>query len=184
MGDQGLQEHTGRLVAAIGQLGAELGISRVAVQIYALLYLSEEEVSLDEISESLRISKATASVNARELERWGAVRRVWLEGSRKDFYTANRDTLGVVLRALRDGLRRRLGHLDGPLAEARGDLQQLARKGGTREERGRARKALARVEEVSGMLASANDLLDAFGGEAGARRLLPALLSLAKARRS
>lgn len=47
-------------------------------------------------------------MNIRELENWGAVRKVWVKGSRKDFYQANLDTLNVVLNRLKIGLQIRL----------------------------------------------------------------------------
>lgn len=103
-------------VEALGNLGTELGLNRAVAQIYALLYLREAELSLDDIAEALVVSKATVSTNMRDLERWGAARRTWVEGSRKDWFVANRDTLGVVLAALRDGLRRRLDRLEDALA--------------------------------------------------------------------
>ncbi len=95
-------------VESIGQLSASLGLSRVAGQLYALLYLSERPISLDEMVETLKISKGNVSVNIRELEKWGAVRKVWVKGSRKDYYEADLDVLKVVLSRLKEGLQHRL----------------------------------------------------------------------------
>ena len=65
-------------------------INRVGGQIYALLYLSEEPLSLDEIGQSLGVSKSNISINIRMLEDYNLVRKVWVKGSRKDYYAAER----------------------------------------------------------------------------------------------
>ncbi len=64
----------GRFIHQVGEFGAGLGLSRSVGQLYALLYMSAEPMCLDEMAEACRMSKASASVNVRELERWGAVR--------------------------------------------------------------------------------------------------------------
>ncbi len=108
-----------RFTDALGDLGAELGLNRVVAKIYALLYLRQETLSLEALAEELQVSKATISINIRELERWEAVRRVWVDGSRKGFYVANPDVVGVILSALGEGFRRRLSRLEGELGQIR-----------------------------------------------------------------
>ncbi len=39
----------------------------------------------------LKISKGDASLNIRELERLGIVKKIWIRGDRKDFYEAELD---------------------------------------------------------------------------------------------
>lgn len=104
-----------RILRSIGQLGAEIGLNRIAVQLYALLYLSEEPVSLDDMARALAVSKAAVSINVRALERWGAARRVAQPGSRRDHYEAERDVVSVVLRQIQQGAARRLDRLDSSL---------------------------------------------------------------------
>ena len=65
-------------------------INKAGGQIYALLFLSDEPLSLDEISKRLGISKSNVSINIRLLEDFSLVRKVWVKGSRKDFYAAER----------------------------------------------------------------------------------------------
>ena len=65
-------------------------INRVGGQIYALLFRSEEPLSLDEISNRLGVSKSNIAINIRMLEEYGLVRKVWVKGSRKDYYAAER----------------------------------------------------------------------------------------------
>jgi len=72
-------------------------INRVGGQIYALLFLSDEPLSLDEISDKLGVSKSNISINVRMLEEYGLVRKVWVKGSRKDYYAAERSYPKKVL---------------------------------------------------------------------------------------
>lgn len=65
-------------------------INKAGGQIYALLFLSDEPLSLDEISKRLGISKSNVSINIRLLEDFNLVRKVWVKGSRKDYYAAER----------------------------------------------------------------------------------------------
>ncbi len=94
-----------------GQLSARLGLSRTVGQLYALLFLSDEPLCLDYMVERLRVSKGSVSTNIRELEKWGGVRKVWVKGSRKDFYEANPDTLKIVINRFKGGIQERLNEM-------------------------------------------------------------------------
>lgn len=90
------------------ELGVYLGLNRTVGQIYGLLYINPSPVALEDIAKTLRISKGGASVNIRELERWGAVRKVWVQGSRKDFYEANQDFLNVAYSRIKNRVQKML----------------------------------------------------------------------------
>lgn len=83
-------------VTMAGELGLSLGLNRTVGQIYGILYLSERHLSLDEIVGRLGVSKGSVSLNIRELERWGAVRKIWVPGTRKDYYEACTDLAGIL----------------------------------------------------------------------------------------
>ena len=72
-----------------GALTQSFGLGRVAGQVYALLYFSPAVRSLSDLQLTLGISKGSASMVVRQLEQWGAVRKVWVRGDRKDYYEAN-----------------------------------------------------------------------------------------------
>jgi len=80
---------TGIFVEGIGTAAATSGIlSQLGGRIFALLYLRERPLSLDEIAAELDQSKSNISVNVRGLVEWHLVRRVPVAGSRKDHYEA------------------------------------------------------------------------------------------------
>lgn len=99
-----------QFIDAAGEVAEHFSVNRIVGQLYALLYIRPDPVSLDEMAERLRISKGSASVNIRILEEWNAVKKTWVQGSRKDFYTANPDIYKIVSQRLQQGLVRRLNH--------------------------------------------------------------------------
>lgn len=89
-----------RFILAAGHTAHGFGLGRLAGRIYALLFLAARSLSLDEISDELKISKASASITLRRLAAWKLVQRVPLPESRRDFYRAE----GDFSRVIRDGI--------------------------------------------------------------------------------
>lgn len=93
-------------VAGLGRLARFFGFSEVMGRLYGTLLLSPEPLSLDDLAESLRISKGSVSMNMRALERWGMAHEVWMRGERKKYYEAEPD-LWQVIRNVLTGRERR-----------------------------------------------------------------------------
>src|ERR671918_2068769 len=76
-------------VDGMGTAAATSGVlSQFQGRIFAVLYLEDQPLSLDEIAEALQQSKSNISINIRGLVEWHLVRRVAVRGSRKDHYQA------------------------------------------------------------------------------------------------
>jgi DNA-binding transcriptional regulator GbsR (MarR family) len=67
------------------------GMPRSAGRIFGYMMLAETPCSLDEMAESLQVSKASASTNARLLEQVGLLERTIEVGDRRDFYRMRPD---------------------------------------------------------------------------------------------
>ena len=89
------------MVEACGRLCQLLGLPRSIGLIYGLLYLSAEPLALDDVARLLGISKGSASMGTRQLSSWGAVRQVWVQGNRRDYFEAIPD-LGTLMRGAYD----------------------------------------------------------------------------------
>ena len=91
-GEVVLEEAIDTFIQGAGKVSSALlgMINRVGGQIYALLFIADEPMSLDEIADRLGVSKSNVSVNIRMLEDYSLVRKVWIKGSRKDYYAAER----------------------------------------------------------------------------------------------
>lgn len=81
----------------INQICRKFGLNNIMAQLYSILYFSDKPMSLNDMVDRLKISKGSASVNIRALERYGAVRKAWIKGSRKDFYEAEPDVYKVIM---------------------------------------------------------------------------------------
>ncbi len=97
-------------------------VNRVGGQIYALLFLMREPLSLDEICDLLKTSKGNVSVNIRLLEEQGLVRKVWVKGSRKDYYEAVRDYPKKLIKGFFDRVRDGIEHSLRIIEQCRADL--------------------------------------------------------------
>lgn len=107
-----------RFIQDAGTLSQSLGFGRAIGQIYAYLYFSQEARSLTDMQHRLGISKGSASTNVRQLEQWGAVKKVWVKGDRKDYYEAN-DWFGRILKnALVDTVNKRVSAYGASLEES------------------------------------------------------------------
>lgn len=62
------------------------GLPRIGGQVFGLLMISEDDLSLDEMSDALEVSKASVSINTRLLEHRGVIERVGHRGDRRDYY--------------------------------------------------------------------------------------------------
>jgi HTH-type transcriptional regulator, glycine betaine synthesis regulator len=96
------------MVEAGARFSQLLGLPRSTGQIYGLLYLSPRPVSLDEMVELLKISKASASIGTRQLAGWNAIRQVYIVGDRRDYYEASYELTQLIQRGLKDFVRPRL----------------------------------------------------------------------------
>lgn len=113
-----LEQLRTRFVATGGQITQSIGIGRVIGQIFAYIYFSREPQGLDDLTDALDISKGSASMGVRQLEQWGALKRVWIKGDRKDYYEATEDFGRMIRRALLDLIGRRMETADTLLSDA------------------------------------------------------------------
>jgi len=91
-----------------GRMGAHWGVGKVMAEIQALLYLSREPLSLEDMAERLKISRSNVSMNVRALQDLGVVRKVTVPGDRRDYYCADDDIPRVARRLAAEKKKREL----------------------------------------------------------------------------
>lgn len=74
------------------------GFRRHMGRLWTILYLSPEPMTTAELSEALQLSSSAVSLSLGELVRWGAVRKTWRPGERKDFYEAENSVWKLLRR--------------------------------------------------------------------------------------
>src|SRR4029079_6784947 len=72
----------------VGRLIEFWGFKRNMGRVWTVLYLSPDPMSAEDLRRALTLSSGAVSMTLSELSRWGVVRKVWVQGERKDFYTA------------------------------------------------------------------------------------------------
>jgi DNA-binding transcriptional regulator GbsR (MarR family) len=85
-------------VERVGRFFEADGAARNSGRMLGLLLLCTREMSIDEIADRLRISRASVSTNARQMETLGVVQRVSHMGDRRDYYRIAADLERTLLR--------------------------------------------------------------------------------------
>ncbi|HOZ69172.1 MAG TPA: MarR family transcriptional regulator [Chitinophagaceae bacterium] len=103
-----LTEAKQQFISSWGAFGTHWGINRTMAQIHALLLVSPEPLTQDDIMEELNISRGNTNMNIRELINWGLVERVLISGERKEFFSAEKDIWKVVKQIVKERKKREL----------------------------------------------------------------------------
>jgi DNA-binding transcriptional regulator GbsR (MarR family) len=97
-----------QFISSWGAFGTHWGINRTMAQIHALLLVSSEPLTQDDMMQELNISRGNTNMNIRELINWGLVERVLLPGERKEYFTAEKDIWKVVKQIVKERKKREL----------------------------------------------------------------------------
>lgn len=103
-----LTEARQQFISSWGAFGTHWGINRTMAQIHALLLISPDPLTQDDIMDQLNISRGNTNMNIRELINWGLVDRVLLSGERKEYFTAEKDIWKVVKQIVKERKKREL----------------------------------------------------------------------------
>lgn len=102
------KEAKNKFVQTWGALGSQWGINKTMAQIHALLMVSHEAVSMEDIMEELQISRGNASMNLRALMDWGIVYKEYKAGERREYYTAEKDLDELAVKISRERSKREI----------------------------------------------------------------------------
>lgn len=86
----------------VGRLMEFWGFKRPMGRMWTLLYLSPAPLGAAELGEQLKMSAGAVSMTLNELLKWGAVKKSWRPGERRDFYEAETSIGKLVQRVLRE----------------------------------------------------------------------------------
>jgi DNA-binding transcriptional regulator GbsR (MarR family) len=69
-----------------GEMGTRWGINRTVAQIHALLFISPEPLTAEELTDTLQVARSNVSNSLRELQGWGIVKVVHVMGDKRDHF--------------------------------------------------------------------------------------------------
>lgn len=102
------QEAKDKFINTWGSLGSLWGINKAMAQIQALLFISKEPLSMEDIMEELQISRGNTSMNLRQLMDWGIVTKELIPGERKEFFTTEKDVQELARIVAKERSRREI----------------------------------------------------------------------------
>ena len=150
-----------------GVLGSKWGINRTMAQIHALLMVSSEALSTDDVMEQLSISRGNAHSNLRELVQWRLVNSVIKKGERKEFFEAEKDVARIFSLVIKERKSREFD----PALEMLHACQEKTRGLKSAE----AKAFNKQIGELSGIMDSVSGILDK-ASKSGPSKMLTALL--------
>jgi DNA-binding transcriptional regulator GbsR (MarR family) len=128
-----LDEVKDKFVLHWGEMGSLWGINRTMAQVHALLFISADPLSANEIMDELQISRGNVSMALRELMAWGIASRVHIKGERREFYTTEKDVWHLFRIIARERKKREVDPTIEVLRESVAKLNQLPDSDGNYE---------------------------------------------------
>jgi len=97
-----------KFIEAWGKLGSEWGINRTMAQVHALLLISPDALTTEEIMETLSISRGNANMTLRDLIGWGLIEKQHKAGERKEYFFADKDVWNIARQVAKERKKREL----------------------------------------------------------------------------
>ncbi len=110
---------------SIGRLIEFWGFKRNMGRIWGVLYLASAPVTARSLRERLVLSTGSVSMTLNELQRWGVVKRVHVDGSRQEHFAAETNLWKMVSRVFRERELLEIVEAIGALEEALAQLPEV-----------------------------------------------------------
>ena len=146
-----------RVADAIGGLMEFWGFKRNMGRLWALLYLEPRPLSAADLCERLALSSGAVSMTLAELSKWGAVKKAWVPGERRDYYEPETSIWKMVSRVFRE---RELRLIQGSIETFEAAIAALSRPA-TGDEAARLSFARGRIERLLELAQVGRKLLEA-----------------------
>jgi DNA-binding transcriptional regulator GbsR (MarR family) len=91
-----------------GEMGGRWGVNRTVAQVHALLYLSPEPLTAEDIADLLSVARSNVSTSLRELQNWQLVHATHRMGDRRDFFSTSHDVWQLFLTVVQQRVEREI----------------------------------------------------------------------------
>lgn len=112
-------EARNKFIQAWGTLGSSWGINKAMAQIHALLLISTEPLSAEDIMSELQMSRGNVNMNLRALMDWGIVKKEHRVGERKEFFSTGKDVWELAKQVSKERRRREIEPILSVLSEVK-----------------------------------------------------------------
>jgi HTH-type transcriptional regulator, glycine betaine synthesis regulator len=145
----------------VGRLIEFWGFKRNMGRVWTVLYLSPDPLSAEDLRHALGLSSGAVSMTLSELARWGVVRRVWIQGERRDFYAAEVQLWRMISRVFNERERSEIIDAIEAFEHALVELDRLRKSAGEVSTKARAELQYERISQLLDLARLGRRLLDA-----------------------
>ena len=103
-----LTDSTKQFILHWGEMGTRWGVNRTVAQVHALLYLSPEPLTAEDIAETLSVARSNVSTSLKELQNWNLVQIDSRIGDRRDFFQTSADVWALFLTVVEQRVEREI----------------------------------------------------------------------------
>jgi DNA-binding transcriptional regulator GbsR (MarR family) len=103
-----LSDSTKQFILHWGEMGTRWGVNRTVAQVHALLYLSPEPLTAEDIAETLSVARSNVSTSLKELQNWNLVEIDSRFGDRRDFFHTSADVWTLFLTIVEQRVEREI----------------------------------------------------------------------------
>ncbi len=103
-----LTNTTKQFILHWGEMGTRWGVNRTVAQVHALLYLSPEPLTAEDIADTLSIARSNVSTSLKELQNWNLVQIDSRIGDRRDFFHTSADVWTLFLTVVEQRVEREI----------------------------------------------------------------------------
>jgi DNA-binding transcriptional regulator GbsR (MarR family) len=103
-----LTDSTRQFILHWGEMGTRWGVNRTIAQVHALLYLSPEPLTAEEIADTLSVARSNVSTSLKELQNWNLVQIDSRIGDRRDFFHTSSDVWALFLTVVEQRVEREI----------------------------------------------------------------------------
>src|SRR6201995_1643933 len=103
-----LSKATREFILHWGEMGSRWGVNRTVAQVHALLYLSVEPLTAEDIAKTLSVARSNVSTSLRELQNWQLVQATHQMGDRRDFFSTSQDVWQLFLTVIQQRVEREI----------------------------------------------------------------------------
>ena len=144
---------------SIGRLMELWGFKRNMGRVWTVLYLAGEPVTAGQLRNRLQLSSGAVSMTLNELSRWGVVRKIWVQGDRRDFYEAEANVWKMISRVMREREQTEITQAIESFEDALLALDHDAERAGPQAHRARVQRE--RIERLLELAKLGRSMLDA-----------------------
>jgi DNA-binding transcriptional regulator GbsR (MarR family) len=103
-----LSESSKQFILHWGEMGTRWGVNRTVAQVHALLYLSPESLTSEDIAETLSVARSNVSTSLKELQNWDLVQADSRMGDRRDYFKTSADVWTLFLTVVEQRVEREI----------------------------------------------------------------------------